>query len=130
MKKIAIMLLAAVLLCSCGSNKARKTVSPLPSGLEIGALSDCTVPTQFTSDDFRWMGDNLTMKAFSEDLYDPVRGREERNVFSEAIDVMNHKFGLKTVRLAVEDGEADHWKSKSEHRSPNYLTDIVEILTV
>ena len=40
------------------------------------------------------------------------------------------RFGLKTVRLAVEDGEADHWKSKNEHRSPNYLTDINEILTV
>lgn len=72
MKKIAIILLAAVLLCSCGQNKAKKTVSPLPSGLEIGALSDCTVPAQFTCDDFRWMGGNLTMKVFSEDLYDAV----------------------------------------------------------
>lgn len=65
-----------------------------------------------------------------QDLFDPVRGREERKRLSSQIDVMNHKFGLKTVRLAVEDGEADHWKSKSEHRSPNYLTDINDILTV
>ena len=64
------------------------------------------------------------------DLFDPVRGREQRKVLSGTIDGMNQRFGLKTVRLAVEDGEADHWKTKSEHRSPNYLTDIDEILTV
>ena len=64
------------------------------------------------------------------DLFDPVRNREERRSLSGTIDAMNRKFGLKTVRLAVEDGEADHWKSKSEHRSPNYLTDLDDILTV
>ena len=63
-------------------------------------------------------------------LFDPVMDREERKVLSGTIDDMNRRFGLKTVRLAVEDGESDHWKSKSEHRSPNYLTDINEILTV
>ncbi len=65
-----------------------------------------------------------------QNLFDPVRGREERRSLSGKIDELNHKFGLKTLRLAVEDGEADHWKSKSEHRSPDYLTDINEILTV
>lgn len=64
------------------------------------------------------------------DLFDQVKGREERRTLSGTIDEMNRRFGLKTVRLAVEDGEADHWRSKSEHRSPNYLTDINEILTV
>lgn len=63
-------------------------------------------------------------------LFDPVMDREERKVLSGTIDDMNRRFGLKTVRLAVEDGESEHWKSKSEHRSPNYLTDINEILTV
>jgi len=69
-------------------------------------------------------------KAVQQDLFDPVRGRRERQMLSETMDRMNHKFGLKTVRLAVEDGEADHWRSKSEHRSHNYLTDINDILTV
>jgi len=65
-----------------------------------------------------------------QDLFDPVPGRDERKKLSVNIDDINRRFGLKTVRLAVEDGEADHWKTKSEHRSPNYLTDIREILTV
>lgn len=69
-------------------------------------------------------------KSVQQDLFDPVRLRSERQELSETIDRMNHKFGLKSVRLAVEDGEADHWRSKSEHRSGNYLTDINEILTV
>lgn len=72
MKKIAIMLLSAAIICSCGQKTAPKLVSPLPSGLEIDALTDCTVPARFTSDDFRWMGGNLTMTVFSEDLYDAV----------------------------------------------------------
>ena len=72
MKKITIMLLFAAIACSCGPKTAPKLLSPLPSGLEIDALTDCTVPAQFTSDDFRWMGGNLTMKVFSEDLYDAV----------------------------------------------------------
>jgi len=69
-------------------------------------------------------------RTFQQDLFDPVKDREQRRDLSETIDRMNQKFGLKSVRLAVEDGEADRWKSKSEHRSPNYLTDIDEILTV
>lgn len=72
MTKFPTMLLAALLVCSSCTNKAQKLISPLPSGLETDALKDCTVPAQFTSDDFRWMGGNLTMKVFSEDIYDAV----------------------------------------------------------
>ncbi len=72
MKNTAIFLLAAAIVCSCGPKKAPKLISPLPSGLDAAALTDCTVPAMFTSDDFRWMGGNLTMKVFSEDLYDAV----------------------------------------------------------
>jgi len=64
------------------------------------------------------------------DMFDPVRNREERATLSRKLDEMNRRFGLNTVRLAVEDGQADHWKSKCEHRSPNYLTDINEILRI
>lgn len=72
MTKFPTMLLAALLVCSSCTNKAHKLIFPLPSGLETDALKDCTVPAQFTSDDFRWMGGNLTMKVFSEDIYDAV----------------------------------------------------------
>lgn len=41
-----------------------------------------------------------------------------------AIDQLNQRFGLKTVRLAVEGNVDEKWKVKSEQRSPNYLTDI------
>ena len=113
MKKIVIMLLAAFLLCSCGSNKARKTVSPLPSCLEITTLSDCTVPAQFTSDDFRWMGGNLTMKVFSEDLYDAVEvsllERGDTLVFGGdkiVVETVADEGGMLTINGGLEEGGA------------------------
>ena len=65
-----------------------------------------------------------------QNLFDPINNREERLELSRALDCLNQKFGLKTVRLAVEGGNTEEWKVKSEHRSPNFLTDINELLTV
>lgn len=48
----------------------------------------------------------------------------------KAMDDLNHRYGLKTLRLAVEGEEKQSWKVKSEHRSPNYLTNFNEILTI
>ncbi len=65
-----------------------------------------------------------------QDLFDPVKNREGRLELSRTLDSLNRKFGLKTVRLAVEGGDAQEWKSKSGRRSPNYLTDLDDILTI
>ncbi|MGM9740710.1 MAG: Y-family DNA polymerase [Candidatus Cryptobacteroides sp.] len=63
-------------------------------------------------------------------LFDPVPKRDERTELSTAIDRMNHKYGLKTVNLAVAGyGNAD-WKNRKDHLTPNYLTDIGQIITV
>lgn len=63
---------AALVVCGCGANKGHKIIAPLPCSYEIGALTDCMVPAQFTSDDFHWMGGNLTMTVFRENIYDAV----------------------------------------------------------
>ncbi len=63
-------------------------------------------------------------------LFDPVQNRAERGRLMEAMDSLNHAYGLKTVQLAVEGEKQQSWKTKCEHRSGNYLTDINEILTV
>ena len=63
-------------------------------------------------------------------LFDPIHNRDERVILSETIDLMNHKFGLKTVRLAVEGEKNEKWKVKSEHRTPNHLTDIDQLMTI
>lgn len=47
-------------------------VRPLPPGIDVNNLQDCTVPAAFTCDDFRWMGGNLRMKVYNMDLYDAV----------------------------------------------------------
>ena len=63
-------------------------------------------------------------------LFDPISKRDERAELSTAIDRMNRKYGLKAVGLAVAGyGNAD-WKNRKEHLTPNYLTDIDQIMTV
>lgn len=76
------------------------------------------------------MGDIYPDAAVQQVLFDNVARRPERLGLSRAIDAMNHKYGLKTVSLAVEGGKAEAWAVRSEHRTPNYLTDIDELLTV
>ena len=63
-------------------------------------------------------------------LFDNVPNRKERIDLSQCIDNMNLKFGLKTVRLGVEGEEDSIWKVKSDFMTPNYLTDIDELLTI
>ena len=113
MKKITIMLLFAAIVFSCGPKTAPKLLSPLPSGLEIDALTDCTVPAKFTSDDFRWMGGNLTMKVFSEDLYDAVEVLRmvpgDTLVFGGEkiiVETVEDKDGFVTVNGGLEEGGA------------------------
>ena len=63
-------------------------------------------------------------------LFDPVAHRVERARLMSTVDHLNQTYGPQTVHLAVEGQEARPWHVKSERRSPNYLTDIREILTV
>ena len=76
------------------------------------------------------LGKISPMVAVQQDLFDSVQNRPERFDLSKRIDGLNHKYGLKTVSLAVEGEKQQPWKVKSEHKSYNYLTDIDEILTV
>lgn len=63
-------------------------------------------------------------------LFDPVSGRSHRRRLMQVVDGLNHRFGLKRVHLAVEgDGESP-WHVKCAHRTPDYLTDINQLLTV
>ena len=63
-------------------------------------------------------------------LFDPIPKRDERAELSTASDRMNRKYGLKAVSLAVAGyGNAD-WKNRKDRLTPNYLTDIDQIMTV
>ena len=68
--------------------------------------------------------------AVQRDLFDLVDNREGRLALSRTMDSVNQKYGLKTIRLAVEGEELQSWKVRSEHKSPNYLTDLDELLTI
>jgi len=76
------------------------------------------------------VGDIVSMSMLQMNLFDPIHNRKERSDLMKAIDVINHRYGLKTIKLLAEGDKYQKWKVKCEHRSQNYLTDINEILTV
>ena len=63
-------------------------------------------------------------------LFDPIQNRTDRAELMKAVDWLNHKYGLKTVKLGIEGADDQAWKVKCEQRTPNYLTDIDELMVV
>lgn len=63
-------------------------------------------------------------------LFDAGDERERKAGLSRRMDSLNRRFGLKTVRIATEGVEDGGWKVRSERRTPNYLTDIDELMTI
>ena len=76
------------------------------------------------------VGDIVNTSAIQMDMFDPIPNRKERSSLMKVIDNLNHRYGLKTIKLMAEGEQQQPWKVKCEHRSQNYLTDINEILTV
>jgi DNA polymerase V len=82
------------------------------------------------------VGDIVPSNPLQLDLFDTNTKRKERNELMRVLDSVNQRYGVKTLHLAVEDTPISYgafgggWHVKCEHRSPNYLTDINEILTI
>ena len=68
--------------------------------------------------------------AIEGNLFDPVKNRPERARLMQEIDRLNRRYGVKTIRMAVEGDDHQPWKVKCDHRSGNYLTDANELLTI
>ena len=64
------------------------------------------------------------------DFFDDIPNRPQRAALMQTIDALNQRYGLKTVRLSVEGGASQAWKVKCEHRTPNHLTSLAELLVV
>lgn len=76
------------------------------------------------------VGDIVDTSTLQMDMFDTIPNREERSALMKVIDNLNHRYGLKTIRLMAEGEQQQPWKVKCEHRSQNYLTDFNEILTI
>lgn len=76
------------------------------------------------------VSDIIDNNCIQHDLFDPIANRKERTELMRTIDQLNHRFGLKSIQLAVEGEKEQAWKVKCEHRSQNYLTNFNEILTI
>lgn len=68
-----MVLVAAIACVSCSQQQVTyQCVAPYPAGIQADNLTDCTVPADFTADDFNWMGGHVTMEVYNEDIYDAV----------------------------------------------------------
>lgn len=78
------------------------------------------------------VSDIVPITPLQQDLFDPVHNRPARARLMKTIDSINAKYGVKTVRLGIEGpkDEEQAWKVRCAHKSPNYLTNINEILTI
>lgn len=76
------------------------------------------------------LSDITEARPFQLNMFDPIQNRKERHQLMTSIDVINQTFGLKTIKLAVEGIGSHQWDIKCEHRSPNYLTDMNQLLTI
>ena len=68
--------------------------------------------------------------AVEQNLFDDIKNRPQRFKLMNTIDKLNHRYGLKSIKLAVEGADKEAWHSKSEHRSGNYISDLNEIMTI
>jgi len=70
-KTITLSIVSLVVMgCNTLDNSGHKFIRPLSSFSGSDSIKDAFVSAEFTSIDFNWMGGNLTMSVFSEDLYD------------------------------------------------------------
>lgn len=77
-----------------------------------------------------WVSDIVDASPIQLNIFDPIHNRPERAILMKTIDSINQRYGLKTIQLAVEGEKEQAWKVKSEHKSPNYLTELEGILEV
>ena len=76
------------------------------------------------------LGDISSNKVVTQYLFAPIPNRPERYHLMQLIDKINQRYGTKTILLRVEGVENQKWTTKCEQRTPNYLTDINEIMTI
>lgn len=76
------------------------------------------------------LGDISSEKAVAQNLFDHISNRSERHQLMHFIDNINQRYGTKTILLGIEGIGKQKWAAKCEQRTPNYLTDINEIMTI
>ena len=76
------------------------------------------------------LSDIQSAEAVQTYLFDEIDNRPERTRLMKTVDRLNQRYGVKTIGLAAEGDDQQAWKSKNDHRSGNYLTDIDELMTV
>ncbi len=111
MKNVLFFVMLLSVLFGCTPTKNFNCVLPLPSGLDVESLTDCTVPARFTVDDFNWMGGNLSLVAYNEDIYDALQLNQMEvgdTVYYDGrkikVETIENKDGVITVNGGLDQG--------------------------
>lgn len=64
-----------------------------------------------------------------QNIFDEMDNRDKRQQLFHTIDKINAQNGAQTVHFAIQDAH-NKWTAKKEFRSPNYLSDVNELLEV
>lgn len=111
---MTIAAFAAVTFASCIAQSENKCVKPLPASVNIADIKDATVPAEFTSDDFNWMGSNLSMTVYEEDIYDAAEicflAKGDTLIWNGDTLIVNEieqRGGTKIINKGIEEGGAE-----------------------
>jgi len=114
MKNLVIGIVIASAMIGCAEKPMNKFVKPLPASVDVSNIQDATVPAEFTSDDFNWMGGNLSMTVFQEDLYDVVDVHNLAigdtllwNNDTIIVEEIAEKGDVKVINKGIEEGGAE-----------------------
>lgn len=72
----------------------------------------------------------VSADGIQQNLFDTIPNRPQRARLMQAIDHINQRYGPGAIHLVAEDDAQGRWHVKSEHRTPNHLTEFSELLTV
>lgn len=114
MKKNVIWIVLSLVMIGCSEKPTNKVVKPLPASVDVSEIKDATIPAEFTCNDFNWMGGNLTMNVFEEDIYDAI----EVNALVKGdtllwnndtiiVEEITSKGDVKVINNGIEEGGAE-----------------------
>lgn len=106
MKNILAGSLLAMSLCGCAHKTTFQMVKPLPA-ISLENIKDATLPAEFSDKDFDWMGGNLRLTVYSEDLYDAVQISQLKvgdTIVYDGKPIVAKKIENKNKYLVINDG--------------------------
>ena len=111
MTRILAILAICAIFGSCVTKKAEhKFIAPLPAGINVENLQDCTVPASFNLEDIDWTEGKLSITVYNKDLYDAVEVSQLQvgdTLFYDDYPIVINKIEENECGIEINDGQID-----------------------